>query len=157
MCLLLLSLALPRQAHAHPLHSTITEVTDDRARGVVRATIRVFADDFGTAVARFGRTRSVSAGPQSDAAVLSYLASAFEFADRTGHALPIRSCGTRRTADLLWVCVEVASADGLAGLKMRNAILCDLFGDQVNVVQGVSGGARRSVLFTKGDRAKALM
>jgi hypothetical protein len=58
--------------------------------------------------------------------------------------------------ELLWICVEAASAEGLAPLRVYNGMLSDLFDDQVNVVQGTVGGARRSVLFTKGDRAKAL-
>ena len=155
--LLLLTFVAPRAVYAHPLHSTITEVTEDRAHGVVRATIRVFADDFGTAVSHSARGRTLSAGPQWDAAALAYVASAFTFLDRASRALQMRSCGTRRTADLLWICVEATSAEGLAPLKVRNAILCDLFDDQVNVIQGAVAGSRRSILFTKGDKAKALM
>lgn len=150
------TLSASRPALAHPLHSTITELTEDRAHGVVRATIRVFADDFGTAVTRSVRGRSLSAGPQWEAAALAYVNSAFGFTDRTGRALPMRSCGTRRTSDLLWVCVEATSAEGLAPLMVRNGVLSDLFDDQVNVVQGTIGGVRRSVLFTRGARAKAL-
>ena len=146
-----------RTARAHPLHSTITELTDDRSHGMVRATIRVFADDFGTAVMHASHNRGVATpGPAWDAAALAYVASAFGFTDRSGRALQVRSCGTKRTADLLWICVEANSAEGLASLKVRNSVLCDLFDDQVNVVQGVVGGARRSVLFTRGDKAKAL-
>jgi hypothetical protein len=35
-------------------------------------------------------------------------------------------------------------------------MLCELYEDQVNVVQGVVGGTRRSLLFVRGDRFKAL-
>ena len=153
---LLASVAFARPAQAHPLHSTITELTEDRAGGVVRATIRVFADDFGTAVARSARGRALTTSPQWDAAALAYVVSVFGFTDRNGRALPMRACGTRRTADLLWICVEATSAGGLAPLAVRNALLCDLFDDQVNVIQGAVAGVRRSILFTKGDRAKAL-
>jgi hypothetical protein len=127
---------------SHPLHTTMTEVTEDCAHGTVRATIRVFADDFGKARAQTSE--------------LSYVASRFSFIDRSGRSLPLRSCGTRRTGELLWICVEAASADGLAALRVRNAMLSDLFDDQVNVVQGTIGGARRSLLFTKGDPSKPL-
>ena len=154
--LLLIALAAPSVARAHPLHSTITEVTEDRAHGTVRATIRVFADDFGTAVSHSVHGRALAPGAAWDAAALGYLNSAFGFSDSAGRTLPLRPCGTRRTVDLLWICVEAASAQGLAALKVRSAVLCDLFDDQVNVVQGTVAGARRSLLFTKGDRAKSL-
>lgn len=153
---LALAVSAPRLAHAHPLHSTITELTEDRARGMVRGTIRVFADDFGTVVAHSVRGRPLAAGARWDAAALAYVASVFGFTDASGRPLAVHSCGTRRTIDLLWICVEAPSATGLASLKVRNAILCDLFDDQVNVVQATLAGSRRSVLFTKGDRAKPL-
>ena len=56
--------------NAHPLHTTITELTEDRSRGVVRATIRVFGDDFGKARGKM---------PELD-----YVMSKFSFADRAG-------------------------------------------------------------------------
>ncbi len=147
--------ALPRRAAAHPLHSTITEVVVDRAHGVVRATIRVFADDFGTAMRRAARGRAIPAsGPAWDAAALAYTTTSFGLAAR-GHVLPLRSCGVRRTADLLWICVEASTADP-GGLQVRNAMLCDLFDDQVNVVQGTVGGSRASLLFVRGSGFKPL-
>ena len=153
---LALGAAAPAIASAHPLHSTITELTEDRSHRTVRGTIRVFADDFGTAVAHSVRGRPLAAGAQWDAAALAYVASVFAFTDASGRPAAVRSCGTRRTGDLLWICVEAPSATGLASFKVRNAILCDLFDDQVNVVQATMAGSRRSVLFTKGDRAKPL-
>jgi hypothetical protein len=147
--LALLALAFAaNHANAHPLHSTITELAEDRAHGIVRATIRVFADDFGTAV---GRMRKSGGAPE-----LAYVSTVFGFTDRSGHTLQLKSCGTRRTGDLLWICVEASSAEGLSALKVRNGMLSELFDDQVNVVQGTIGGARRSLLFTKGDAPKAI-
>ena len=129
---LLAALAL----NAHPLHTTITELTEDRSHGMVRATIRVFADDLGKA--RGGRPE------------LAYVVSKFAFTDRNGRPLPLRSCGTRRTGGLLWICVEAPSIEGLAPLRVYNIMLNDLFDDQVNVVQGAVGGARRSLLVHQG-------
>lgn len=118
--------------------------------------IRVFADDFGTAVSRHARARVLAPGPAWDAAAFAYVASAFTVADRLGRTLALRSCGIRRTGEVMWVCVETASAGGIAPLTVRNAVLTDLFDDQVNVVQATVAGGRRSVLFTRGDRAKRL-
>lgn len=140
-----------RPLGAHPLHTTITELTEDRAKGTVRAMVRVFADDFGTVVARRSR-----GAPLSDANAFAYVSNTFSFIDRTGRVLSVQSCGIRRTADLVWVCMEARAPSGLAPLSVRNAVMCDLFDDQVNVVQGTVSGARRSLLFTKGDRAKPL-
>jgi hypothetical protein len=154
---LALSVVVARPANAHPLHTTLTELSEDRARAVVRATIRVFADDFGTAIQRSSKGRvGATTGPEWDAATMAYLSAAFGFTDRAGHAVALHACGVRRTGDLLWICVEGTSAGGLASLEVWSAVLCDIFEDQVNVVQTTIAGARRSLLFVRGDGAKPL-
>lgn len=140
-----------RSLGAHPLHTTITELTEDRAHGTVRAVIRVFADDFGTAIARHSRGAGMS-----DAAAFAYAIARFSFTGGDGRLLAVRPCGIRRAADLVWICLEATARAGLAPLAVRNALLCDLYDDQVNVVQASVGGRRRSLLFTLGDRAKPL-
>jgi hypothetical protein len=145
----------PSPLHAHPLHSTITELVEDRTRGVVRATIRVFADDFGTAVARSASGRvPLSSGRTRDAAELAYSIRVFGIQDAQGYALALRSCGVRRTGDLLWLCLEASTTQPLSSLRVRNGVLCELFDDQVNVVQATVGGDRRSLLFVRGDSYK---
>jgi hypothetical protein len=145
----------PRILDAHPLHSTITELVEDRAHGIVRATIRVFADDFGTAVTRSAKGRvSPASGQTWDAAVLSYAKTVFGIQDAQGHPIGVHSCGVRRTGDLLWLCLEAATPQPLASLRVRNAVLCDLFDDQVNVVQATVAAERRSLLFVRGDSYK---
>ena len=149
--------ASPQRVDAHPLHSTITEITQDRARGVVRATIRVFADDFGTAVTRSTKgSLTPTAGPAWDAAVAAYASTAFALQDAQGRSLPLRSCGVKQTADLLWLCLEAVTSQPLETMRVRNAMLCDLFHDQVNVVQGTTANGRRSLLFVRGDSFKSM-
>lgn len=147
----------PRVLDAHPLHSTITELVEDRAHGVVRATIRVFADDFGTAVTRFARGRVTPAsGAAWDAVAAAYSVAVFGVQDAQGRAIALRSCGIRRTGDLLWVCLEAPTAQPLATLRVHNAMLCDLFADQVNVVQATVSAERKSLLFVRGDAFKPM-
>ena len=149
-------LGLMAVAAMHPLHSTITEVVADRAHGVVRATVRVFADDFGTAVRRMARGRTLpDAGPGWDGPALAYATTSFGLAER-GRALPLRSCGVRRTGDLLWVCLEASTTADLGALQVRNVMLCDVFDDQINVVQGEVAGTRKSLLFVRGAGFKPI-
>jgi len=155
VALTLAGTSAPRVLEAHPLHSTITELVEDRGHGLVRATIRVFADDFGTAVARSAKDRvTPSSGHAWDVAVAAYAATAFGLQDAQGHALPMRSCGARRTGDLLWLCLEASTTQPLSSLRVRNTVLCEVFEDQVNVVQATLATDRRSVLFVRGDTYK---
>jgi hypothetical protein len=144
-----------RHADAHPLHSTITELVLDPARGTVRATIRVFSDDLRAAVMRAARgVLPASDGPAWDGAALAYAARVVSLRNARGEALALRPCGTRRTGDLVWLCLEGPMARDAGVLHVRNAMLCEVYEDQVNVVQGTIGGTRRSLLFMRGDPFK---
>jgi hypothetical protein len=146
-----------RRVDAHPMHSTMTEIAFDPARGTVRATIRVFADDLRAALSAVSRGRPLPPdGPVWDAAVAAYAISTFGLQDARGRTLTLRSCAVRRTADLLWLCVEADVARDAGALQVRNAMLCDVYADQVNVVQGMVGGTRSTLLFVRGDRFKVL-
>ena len=150
------SLFPAQRAFAHPLHTTLTEMTEDRARGVVRATVRVFADDFGTSLTRFARQPAAPMTPQWNASAFAYAASVLMISTKAAVTLTLRPCGITRSAEVLWICVEATAPAGLASVMVRNAMLCDQFADQINVVQGTFAGSRHSVLFTRGDRAKPL-
>ena len=149
LCVAAMALVSPMPAAAHPMHSTITEVTEDRAHGTIRAVIRVFSDDLDAVLAKRGGARL-----SRDQAMLAYVSGAFVLDDRSGRALTLHSCGSRGAAGVVFVCVETESPAGLAALTLRAAMLCDLYADQVNVVQATVGGVKRSFLFTRGAKAK---
>jgi predicted PhzF superfamily epimerase YddE/YHI9 len=136
---------------AHPLHTTMAEVTVDRAHNTVRVVVRVFADDFGTAMNAAKVTGSW------DARAAAYLSAALTVTNEKRERLPMRDCGTRRQGDLLWLCAEASvSPAQMQRLSLRDQMLCELFADQVNVVRITDGSATRSMLFTRGDAAKSI-
>ncbi|MEP6494098.1 MAG: DUF6702 family protein [bacterium] len=147
----------PRMADAHPLHTTLTEVTVDQSRHTVRAVVRVFIDDLSTGVVR--QHRGAAANPTGDALdtqATAYVQAAFAVVDAGGKPAELHTCGVRKNSELLWVCVEATVAGDLRAVAVRNTVLCDVFTDQVNIVQVGDGKGSRSVLFTRGDRAKRL-
>ena len=146
----LLLLSFHRAAAAHPLHTTLTEITADPARRALHIVIRVFADDF-------ARAATASRRPGSGAPdAATYLRGAFVLTEGR-RALPLRSCGTRRSGELLWLCLEADAPASLASLQLRDALLWELFDDQVNIVRSMLGRTPRSMLYTRGDKAKALL
>lgn len=143
------------RASRHALHTTIAELRyEDRAR-TVRVTVRMFADDLGGALRRRGAT-SVAESPAGAAAMLAYLSETFVLSTPDGRALPLHLERIHRTGDLLWVTVRSAPIAGLGGMKIRNALLMEMFADQVNIVQVADRGTKRSLLFTRGAGTKAL-
>ena len=146
--LLALPLA-PHAARAHPIHSSLTEITRGPA-GTLTVSVRLFADDFGTALRRRGGP------PRSwDAAAFAYAATHLVLADGR-RALPFTWCGARRQGIVVWLCLRAPAPPRADRLVVHNRIHFELFEDQVNLVQATLDGRRRSVLFTRGDRPKVL-
>ena len=137
---------------AHPLHTTLMDITVDASRNTMRAVVRIFADDIALVLSkRAGRT---AAAVPTDAEASEYVLTHFAVVDASSTAIPSRACGVRRSGDLLWVCVE-AGVDRRS-VKIKDAVLCELYADQVNIVQISGTGESRSLLFTRGDGAKTL-
>ncbi len=133
---------------AHPLHTTLTQLTWRPSEGAVEISIRAFADDFLAATAQSRGT------PDSGAVV--YLRERLTLVDAAGRQLPLVWCGVRRTGDLLWLCLRAAAPRGLAGAGVRVALLFDRYDDQINIVQASYAGRRESLLFARGDGLKRL-
>ncbi len=137
-------------AAAHPMHTTVAEITYDRPGRMAAIRIRVFADDFGTAVP------AQSDAAIRDSAMSRYVRRAFVLTGRSGQALPIHWDGAERQGDVVLLRLRADAPDGLSGAKVLSALLCERFDDQVNVVRASYDGRAATLLFTGGDRAKAL-
>jgi hypothetical protein len=154
--LAIVATALPaRVATAHPLHTTLAQFSYDARSGLLEGSIRVFAGDFAAAVAKRSGAAAPSDDRVTDAAAYAYLTAALRLTSAQGRAVPLTWCGSRRTGDVLWLCVRAAAAPDT--LRLSDQILCELFDDQVNIVQTAAGGRKASALFTKGDGAKTLL
>jgi hypothetical protein len=134
---------------AHPLHTTLTEVTVTPSSRAIRATVRLFEDDLAASMKRAGK-------PVENADVVTYVGAGFGMLD-AGRPLPMRGCGVRRQSGVIWACFEATLASGVGEISLRNTLLGETFKDQVNIVQVVLGGAKRSLVFTRGDGAKRLI
>ena len=149
-------LAATATAVAHPIHTTVAEVRYDPADRAVRVTLRVFADDFGAAVSRYTGVTPAADHRVPSANAFRYVRATFRLGDRSGRLLPLVSCGERWVGEVVLVCLRSPSAKEPRGLTVLSALLFEIHGDQVNIVQTRLGGRRSSLLFTSGDRARAI-
>lgn len=143
-----------RGAFAHPLHTTLTRLSYDASARVLNVSVRVFADDFSAAVMPGARAGSLVIPP--DSAMMRYVSGRFALQAPGGRPIPLRWCGMRRLGEALVLCLRATAQASPAGARMRNALLSELFDDQVNIVQASYDGARRTLLFTPRDGMKAL-
>ena len=151
-----ISLGASRGA-AHPLHTTLVQVTYDAKSGVLEGSIRVFAGDLAAAVAKHAGKAAPTDDRVTDADAFAYVSSTFKVTDASGRVVPLVWCGSRRANDLLWLCVRATNAPAPTALKLSDQMLSELFDDQINIVQSVAGDKHASMLFTKGDGAKSVM
>jgi hypothetical protein len=143
-----------RDAAAHPLHTTLAQLTYDARTGALEASIRVFAGDFAAAAAKRRGAAPPVDDRLSDPAAFAYVTATFLVSDASGHAVPLMWCGSRRAGDVVWLCVRAEHAPAAAALRLSDQVLFELFDDQINIVQTAAGEEHASVLFTKGDGAK---
>jgi hypothetical protein len=145
---LTLLLGTPRIASAHAIHTTLTQVQS--GGGAVTLTIRAFADDFSSTVARFAGKPVPRDSSAADVDVVRYVRANFSITDAAGHAIPLQSCGIRRDGELYWLCFR-APLGAATAVRVVNRMLTELHADQVNILQVLESGARRTLLFTKGS------
>jgi len=156
--LLLLTLLLPAGSmaetrvpvQAHPMHTAVVELTFQPTGGVVAIQIRTFRDDFGATVSLSPR------GLPADSAMAQYVRGAFHLTDRAGRVLPLRWNGVEQVGDVIVLRLTAPAPEGLQGSQVLSALLCERFEDQVNIVRASYSGRTTTLLFTRGDRAKAL-
>lgn len=147
-CLLMAPAPLPLTAH--PIHTTMAQLTHDGRSGEVRVVIRVFADDFGLAVAHaFGGTGE----PRPMAA---YLTRHLVLQGPRGERIPLQWVEARQQAEVIWIRLRGSAPDGLRGGRLRNALVFDLHADQVNIVKASYRGTDRTLLFTRDNPIKRL-
>jgi len=130
---------------AHPMHTSVTEVTQDASTRSVVVTLRVFADDFGSAAPD-------RVGPGAEA----YVRAHFELTGPKGALVALRWEGATLSGDVVQIRLRADLPGGLRGTRVRTTLLCERFPDQVNIVRATYGGRTTSLLFTRGDQAKAL-
>ena len=154
IALVVLLLPAARVGLAHPLHTTLTRLSYDATTRTVNLTVRVFADDFARAVT--GRGGAAGHVAPSDAAMLRYVTARLALQRAAGAPITLRWCGMRRDGEALFLCLRATEQAPPAGARIRNALLSEMFADQVNIVQASYGGATRTLLFTPSDGTKAL-
>jgi hypothetical protein len=140
-------------AEAHPLHTSLTELTFDPRSGVVSLSLRVFVDDFTAAANEWSRR---SKGPEGNAALAGYSLATFLLDDAAGKRVSLTPCGGKRVGDLMWLCFRGRMSSPLKGATVSSNILFDKYRDQINIVQTPYGGTKTNLLFTPGTPPKRL-
>jgi hypothetical protein len=133
----------------HPLHTTLTEIT--RQGPTITITLRGFVDDL-TRAAIGHPSRSIRAAGV-DSSIARYVARNLIVGETGGARVSLAWVAVRHQADVAWF-TYTARLHEPGEFRMGNSVLCELYDDQVNIVQMIQGAARKSLLFSPGDDLK---
>jgi hypothetical protein len=131
------------------MHTAVIEIAYLPASRVATIQIRVFRDDIGQVVR----------GPKEtpiDSSLAAYVRRAFHIMDHVGRTLPLYWQSAEQSGDVVVLKLSAPAPDGLQGAEISSGLLCDRFEDQVNIVRASYAGRTSTLLFLRGDGAKAL-
>jgi hypothetical protein len=143
------SLALLGLAAAHPMHTAVIEIVAD-GRGGATVSIRAYADDLAAAAG------VPDGGAAADSAIAGYVRRGVTITDRRGRVLGLQWDGAEPAGDAVVLRLHAAAPAGLGGARVAAGLLAERFPDQVNIVRASYGGSTRTLLFIRGEAAKAL-
>lgn len=144
-------------AFAHKYYTSLARVEYNDADKTVEVSLRVFADDLEAALTRrAGRGVLLDRTKDVDRLVLAYLRDTFEIKNRAGETKALRWVGMELRAGVAWLYLEAEMPEGLAGARLRDHVLFEVFARQVNTVSVRYGGARADLVFVRGDGERAL-
>ena len=150
----------------HKIHVSVTNLEFGRPRQTVEIVVRVFTDDLENALSRRAK-RAVkidltTAGKDGQVIgqVMDYLRSSFELKNKAGRPVAFSWDGIEgrpdSQADMFWIFVKGRMPGGLEGAQLRNKIFCELFDDQVNIVNAKCQGKQIGLMFESKDDFKIL-
>ena len=151
-----------RNPHSHKIHVSVTSLEFNQPRQMVEIVIRVFSDDLENALSRRAE-RTVKIDPatagkdrQVVEQVMAYLRSNFELKNKAGRPVALSWNGIEGQPDMFWIFVKGRAPGGLEGAQLRNKIFCELFDDQVNIVNAKHQGKQIGLMFEAKDDFKIL-
>ncbi|MFN0110872.1 MAG: DUF6702 family protein [Blastocatellia bacterium] len=160
-----------RNPNSHKVHVSVAQLEFNQKSQSVEIVVRVYADDLATAVSQHAK-RPVKIDPatagkdkQIGETILAYLRNNLELKTKTGVPVKLNWVGLEWQVDMFWLYVEgkipppsakAAKTDSLNGTQLRNRILCDLYEDQVNIVNTKIYNKQVGLMFEPKDSFKLI-
>lgn len=146
-----LAIPAPRRASAHKFHTSFAEADYDAETKSLEIMLRTFPDDLENAVRRRGGKRvSPDDKKAFGAQVFTYLQEKFRVKTAKGEAAKLTWVGMDAGVDSAWLYFEAALPEGVEGAQLSQQFLCDLYDDQINLVNVKAAGKKVELRFDRG-------
>ena len=150
-------LPAPRHSPSHQIHVSVTQIEFDRAEQVVEIAIRVFADDLENALGRHAKRQvkidSAKADKDQELGEIAtgYVQRNFELKTKLGKPVKLEWVGIEGQQGMFWLYLKGKMQGGLEGAQLRNRIFCEIYDDQVNLVNTKYQGKQIGLMFEQKD------
>jgi hypothetical protein len=157
LALVALTVPAPRRASAHKFHTSFAEADYDAETRSLQISLRTFPDDLESAIRRRGGGRASPDDKKAfGAQVFAYLQETFRLQTPKGEAARLTWVGMDAGVDSAWLYFEAALPEGVEGARLSQQFLCDLYDDQINLVNVKSGGRKVELRFERGGEFKTI-
>ena len=148
-----------RNPHSHKFHVSVAALEFNPKARAVEVVLRVYADDLENALSQHAK-RPIKLDPakskEAGEVVMAYLRSQFELKTAAGKHVKFTWVGLEAQVDMFWLYFEGKLPGGLAGAQLKNRVFCELFEDQVNIVNAKHQGKQIGTMFEPKDGFKSL-
>ncbi|WP_439881551.1 DUF6702 family protein [Pontibacter sp. MBLB2868] len=146
-------------ASAHDFHTSITDIQYNPRTKSLEVALKVFTDDLEKGLSRYAKSKVVydSNSEKQQQLLAGYVKQNFTVALAKGKQLNYKVLGSEAETDAVWIYLEVPVQNAsVQQLYVKNAVLTDMFADQMNIVNFNYKGSTESVLLQRGDTEKKI-
>ncbi|HEX8423318.1 MAG TPA: DUF6702 family protein [Pyrinomonadaceae bacterium] len=156
-CGLAASRVVPVAAAAHKFHTSFAEADYNAKEASLQITLRTFPDDLELVLGkRNGKSVRLDRKQEAEPLLVAYLQETFQLKNAKGELVKLSWVGMDAGVDSAWLYFEAHLPEGFAGAQLRNQFLCDLYEDQVNLVNVKHDERKRALTFKNGDTFQPL-
>lgn len=146
----------------HKVHVSVAQLEFNQKSQSVEIVVRVYADDLENALSQHVK-RQIKIDPATankdkriGETILAYLRSNLELKAKNGNPVKLNWVGLEWQVDMFWLYVEGKMPANLDGSQLRNRIFCELFDDQVNIVNTKIQNKQIGLMFESKDGFKLI-
>jgi Zn/Cd-binding protein ZinT len=120
----------------HAFHTSLTEINFNQKEKSLEISIRVFTDDFETALTKLngGQKIIIAANDKNDALINKYIQQHFGIISPQKQRKNFNFIGKEIEGVATWIYAEVPDYQAITGNILQNNILTEFFDDQTNLV-----------------------
>ncbi len=140
-------------APLHDFHTSLAEISYNAASKSFEVSLRVFTDDLELALAEANQIKGlrIEKGKKYDDLIEKYLKAHFYLLNPKNQKEPMTFYGKELEADVTWLYFEISLKKSLKGYHLHNAILTELFADQMNMVNVFYLKAKKTYICTRAQ------